>query len=93
MRIDQVSRVNQVYNANATKKTMPVTKSKNQDSIAISQTGRDMQIARQAIANTDDVRTDKVNEVLAKLNKGAYDGNTNEFAQELASKIYEASMV
>ncbi|MDF2821738.1 MAG: anti-sigma-28 factor, FlgM [Clostridiales bacterium] len=92
MRIDQVTRVNQVYNTNATKKVNSINTTKVQDTLAISQTGRDMQIAKQAIANANDIRMDRVNDVRLKLKNGLYDGNTNEFAEALVSKINESVM-
>jgi negative regulator of flagellin synthesis FlgM len=92
MRIDQITRVNQVYNTNATKKVNSINTTKVQDTLAISQTGRDMQIAKQAIANANDIRMDRVNDVRLKLKNGLYDGNTNEFAEALVSKINESVM-
>ena len=56
MRIDACNRVSQLYKANSTKKSVNSKKSGKSDRVEISQTGRDVQVARAAVAKAPDVR-------------------------------------
>ena len=87
MRIDQVNRVNQVYSTKSINKTKPANKTNKQDSLAISQIGRDMQIAKQALGNTSEVRMDRINSVKAKLTNNEYEMNLDKIVDELVTKL------
>lgn len=90
MRIDAYNQVAAVYKSskpariNATRKTTG-----RQDQLQISQTGRDYQIAKQAVANASDIREDKVAELKTKVDSGNYKVDAGDFASKLLEKYNE----
>lgn len=88
MRIGTYNMVNQIYGANGAKKSKSVgsTGSANfKDEVSFSSMGKDMQIAKNALASVPDVRASKVSEVKAKLASGTYDVSGEAFADKLIS--------
>lgn len=90
MRIDAYNQVAAIYKSskpariNATKKA-----SGRLDQVQISQTGRDYQIAKQAVANASDIREDKVAELKTKVDSGNYKVDAGDFASKLLEKYNE----
>ena len=60
MRIDAMNQVSQLYSSKATKKTGQAGGLSFSDSLEISRVGRDMQVAKAAVAAAPDVREDRV---------------------------------
>lgn len=83
MRIDAMTEISQIYQANGTKKRIESTSSMSRDSVEISGFGKDLQVARQAVAGTPDVRTDKVNEIKAEILNGTYNVPMSAVADKL----------
>ena len=84
MRIDAYNAVSQVYGSNSKYKSQATgTTQQSSDKFEISQTGKDMQIAKQAVNNTSDIREDKVAELKAKIENGTYDVSSESFADKL----------
>lgn len=83
MRIDAVNRVSQLYQANSTKKVTKQKSAEKYDSVQISQTGRDYQVAKAAVATVPDVRMDRVNEIKSRLQNGTYDVSMEMLADKL----------
>lgn len=83
MRIDAVNRVSQLYQANSTKKVAKQKSDEKYDSVQISQTGRDYQVAKAAVEATPDVRTDLVNDIKSRLKNGTYDVSMEMLADKL----------
>ena len=52
----------------------------------ISSFGRDYQIAKQAVQEASDIRTDKVADLKAKVNAGNYSVDNGDFASKLLAK-------
>lgn len=80
MRIGSVANVNQVYTSN-----YEVTNNKKaimKDQVSFSQTARELQIAKQAVKDVDDVREDKVAEMKKKM-AGGYDVTADQLADKL----------
>ena len=92
MRVDSINKIKQVYNTNSSRKINSVTKANEKDALVISQTGRDLQIAKQAVAKASDVRMDKVNDIKQRLASGTYNIQANEVADKLVDKYFEASI-
>lgn len=93
MRIEAYNQVAQIYKANktvSTTKTAGVAVSR--DEVQISSFGRDYQIAKQAVAESSDIREDKVATVAAKVNSGKYDVDAGDFASKLLEKYNALSM-
>lgn len=85
MRIDAYNKVNQLYQAATVKKTSGVNKVASSDSLEISRSGKDYQIAKNALKKVPDVREDKV----AQLKTAMASGNYNVSAEELANRLVE----
>lgn len=89
MRIDAYSQVQQLY-----KNTQKVTKAPKQkasfmDAIQISSTGKDIQTAKTAVAQSADVRSDMVEPIKASILNGTYDVSADDFADKLLER-YQA---
>jgi len=85
MRIDAFNKVNKVYQSNMIKSNMNVKGSSHSDKLEISQTGKDYQVAKQALKSIPDVREDRVKEIKERMASGTY----NVSAEEVASKLVE----
>jgi negative regulator of flagellin synthesis FlgM len=73
-------------NTTAVKKTENAAKNeKTRDEFLLSHQAGDYQAARNVLTNLPDVRTDRINQVKAKIDAGAY----NVGAAEVASKILQ----
>lgn len=86
MRIDAMNQVSQLYNAGKAKKYNATNAMSFSDSLEISQTGKDMQVAKAAVAAAPDVREDRINEIKAAIANGTY-GVSDE---KLADKLLES---
>ena len=92
MRIDAYNKISQVYQTNSIQKT---TKSKSgtaKDQLEISSTAKDYQVAKQAISQTADVRTDKINEIKARMESGTYNVNMEEVADHILDRFFEKTI-
>lgn len=84
MRIDAYNQISQVYKTNASGRTKKADRAAySRDEVQISSTGRDYQIAKQAVAEAADIREDKVAELKAKVDSGNYSVDTADFASKL----------
>ncbi|MBR6359218.1 MAG: flagellar biosynthesis anti-sigma factor FlgM [Lachnospiraceae bacterium] len=72
MRIDALSEIGQIYQANGKMKKVGSTTAIKRDSVQISGFGRDLQVAKEAVAAESDIRTDKVNEIKTAMANGTY---------------------
>lgn len=86
MRIEAYNKIAQAYQTNSIKKTTSIKTSSTSDQVEISRTGKDYQIAKQAVANAADVRMDKVNDIKKRIEAGTY----NISAEEVANKIVDS---
>ena len=86
MRIDAYNRVQQLYSqTSATNVKKEKTRSFS-DKLQISNMGKDIQIAKQAVLGSPDVREDVVASIKERLNAGTYQVNTDEFADKLLER-------
>ena len=82
--IDAMAEVSQLYQSNATRRKTEVKKSVyTKDSVEISEFGKDIQVAKQAVAQADDVRMDKVQEIKARMANGTYNVPMGALADKL----------
>ena len=87
MRIDAYNQIAQIYKTNkAGKVTIASSVAAVRDEVQISSFGRDYQIAKQAVQEASDIRTDKVAELKAKVNAGSYHVDNGDFASKLLAK-------
>ena len=89
MRIDAYNQISQIYGVNGKVKTAQVSRTSQTDKVEISSFGRDLQIAKQAVANSPDVRTDKVEQLKSQIKNGTYNVDADSFAEMLLQKFSE----
>ena len=90
MRIDAYNQISQVYKANNKTKISKAASVKSaSDQLQISDFGKDLQIAKQAVAQTPDVREQLVADYKARIQSGSYDVNNETFANKLLEKFGE----
>ena len=82
MRIDSMNQVSQVYRMNRPKKINTAYQASFNDSVEISQLGRDFQIAKKAVSAAPDIREDKVAAMKTAL-AGGYTVSDSDIADKL----------
>ena len=87
MRIDAYNQVAQIYKTNkAGKVTTASSVASARDEVQSSSFCRDYQIAKQAVQEASDIRTDKVADLKAKVATGNYHVDNGDFASKLLAK-------
>lgn len=89
MRIEAYTQVQQIYQsqkAGKVQKTGNVAKS---DKVQISSFGKDIQIAKAAVAGSPDVREELTAPIKAKIQSGTYEVSNASFADKLLKKYEE----
>jgi negative regulator of flagellin synthesis FlgM len=87
--------VNQVYSSSTTKKSTTAGSTgyaSFMDQISLSTAGKDMQVAKNALAKTPDVREDKVSDIKSQLEAGSYNVDPEAFASKLLSAFAEKAI-
>lgn len=93
MRIDAYNQIAQVYEVQKSARAARTQNAgKPSDQLSISQTGRDYQVAKTAVAEASDIREDKVARIKAMIDNGTYSVDTGAFASKLAEK-YNGSRI
>ncbi len=90
MRVDAYSKVSQVYGVNAKSKTTSTKKAYKTDQVEISSVGQDLQIAKKAVADSPEVRAERVAELKTKIDNGTYEVDMDSFADVLLGKLQKA---
>lgn len=90
MRIDAYNSISQIYNSSKTKKTQTVSSVGATDRFEISQLGKDLQVAKAAVAKAPDVREDVVADVKKRIEDGTYNVSDDAFAEILLGKYFGA---
>ena len=89
MRIGAYNQVAQVYGNQPVKKGYIAT---TMDQVSFSSVGKDMQIAKSALASVPDVREDKVSALKASIANGTYQVSAEDFASKLLAAFDEQSI-
>ena len=93
MRIGAYNQIQAVYQSQSVKKPQAAAKSGSfADKLQISSTGKDIQAAKQALANTPDVRSEVTEPIKASIAAGTYNVSAESFADKLLEK-YQASII
>ena len=88
MRIEAYNQVAQIYGTNKTNRTQATKQTANvSDKVQISQMGKDFQVAKKAVAEASDIRSDKVADIKAKIDAGTYQVSADDFASKLLEKF------
>ncbi len=88
MRIDAFNKVSQLYQANSVKNTSKPKSGSFSDKLEISQVGKDYQAAKQIVAQTPDIREDKVQEIKQRMEAGNYSVSSEELAKKLVDAYF-----
>ena len=86
MRIDAYNRVQQLYSKTSTVGLKKEKARSFSDQLQISNTGKDIQTAKQAVAGTADVREDLVASIKERLDAGTYHVDVDDFADRLLER-------
>lgn len=85
MRIETYTQVQQLYQTQKTVKTDKAAKGGFSDHLQISNTGKDIQTAKQAMASTPDIRED----ITAPLKSAVQSGTYQVSEESLAAKLFQ----
>lgn len=90
MKIDAYNKVAQLYQANNKATKVKEIKSKSEkDKVEISRMGQDINIAKHAVAEVSDVRTEKIEQIEKKMSEGVYEISNAEIADKLVEKYMQ----
>ncbi|MEG1847115.1 MAG: flagellar biosynthesis anti-sigma factor FlgM [Lachnospiraceae bacterium] len=89
MRIEAYTQVQQMYNKKGANKAQNTSKSGFADQLQISSAGKDIQTAKQAIANSPDVRQNITAPIKASIQNGTYNVSSESFADKMLEKYNE----
>ena len=89
MRIEAYTQVQQLYNATKPAKLQGKAHVSATDRIQISSNGKDIQIAKNAVAAAPDIREDVVAPIRAAVTNGTYQVSAESFAEKLMQKYEE----
>ena len=88
MRIDAYAQVQQLYQTKKAQKAEPAKKGGFSDQLQISNMGKDLQVAKSAVAQAPDVRADVVASLKEQINNGTYQVSGESFAEKVLEKYY-----
>lgn len=89
MRIEAYSQIQQLYNTGHAKKVQKTAAAKTSDQLQISSFGKDIQAAKQALANTPDVREEVIAPIKTAIQHGSYEVSSEDFARKIIEKYNE----
>lgn len=92
MRIDAYNQVNQIYQATKTAKTKAKPSKNVTDTLEVSNVGKDLQVAKQALNATSDVREEKINAIKAAMASGTYNVSAEELADNILNRYFDATI-
>lgn len=89
MRIEAYNQVQQLYQAKRTGKTQKSAAAARTDRVQISSFGKDIQIAKAAVASAPDIREELTAPLKARIQDGTYEVSNESFAEKLMKKYEE----
>ena len=89
MRIEAYTQVQQLYNANKPARVQGKMHASATDRIQISSFGKDIQIAKSAVAAAPDIREELVAPIRSAVANGTYQVSAESFAEKLMQKYEE----
>lgn len=92
MRIDAYNAISQVYQANATSKVNSTVNSTGKvasanDKFDISDTAKTYSVAKTAVAESSDVREDKIADIKARIAAGTYAVSAEDVADKIVNSV------
>ncbi len=88
MRIDAYNAVNQVYQT--TKQTQKINTEKKiakDDKFEISQTGKDLAVAKKALSEASDIREERVAAIKKQMEEGTYKVSAEDVAEKILNSM------
>ncbi len=92
MRINSIKQVEQIYRKTNAKSNVTSTKASSSDRIEISSMGRDLQVAKKAVSESDDVRWEKVKDIKERMQSGAYSVSCEEVAEKMVESYFNTTI-
>lgn len=89
MRIEAYTQVQQLYKTKKASKVQKTGKIVATDQLHISSFGKDIQTAKQAVADSDDIREELTAPLKASIANGTYEVSDESFADKLMEKYEE----
>lgn len=89
MRIEAYSQIQQLYQSQKVNRSQKVATVGQKDQLQISSMGKDIQVAKAAVAGSPDVREELTASIKAKIQNGTYEVSNMSFAEKLLSKYEE----
>lgn len=86
MRIDAFNKISELYKAQSVKSTSKVKNASFRDTVEISKTAKDYNVAKQIVANTPDIREAKVNEIKQRMEAGTYHVKLEDVAEKILDR-------
>ncbi len=83
MKINPYIQVQQMYNSKKVGSAKKTVSTGRTDGVEISNVGREIQVAKQAVADAPDVRADMIAPIKAAVNNGTYEVSGESFADKL----------
>ena len=83
MKITNLFNTTNIYNKSNINEKRLEQKNKTKDSFVVSDKARDFQNVLKALSNTPDIREEKVNNIMKKMQQGSY----NISAEDIANKL------
>ena len=91
MRIEAYSQIQNLYNVSKpAARTEAGSTADFRDKLNISESGRDLQVAKKAISEAPDIRADKVEALKSAYQSGLYNVSGEEFAEKVMSNYAQA---
>ena len=87
MRVDAINHVSQLYKPANAKKVNRAEELQNKDAYEISQSAKDYQVAKKAVAEAADIRENKVAQLKEALASGTYNVSSPEIAEKILSNF------
>ncbi len=88
MRIDAFNKISELYKTSSVKSTTKAKGASFSDTLELSQAGKDLQVAKQIVARTPDVREATVNEIKQRMEAGTYNITIQDVADKLVDEYF-----
>ncbi|MCR5032153.1 MAG: flagellar biosynthesis anti-sigma factor FlgM [Lachnospiraceae bacterium] len=88
MRIEAYTQVQQLYQPKKVNNAKTTATASKRDQVEISGFGKEIQLAKQAVSASPDVRSDKVEAIKSQMEAGTYSVSTSALADKLLDGIY-----
>lgn len=90
MRIDAYNQIAKIYQPTNVKVNSKGKATKTSDCLQLSQTGKDYQVAKQAVKDAPDIREDKVNQIKERMQSGTYQVTGEAFAEKILERYFDS---